>query len=139
MDRDVIANILLTRALLMETQGPTLPVSVPEPAEVFAPPADGRYVDVGFFPNANKWEGMTQGRMEQGLLGVTVVWPKNKGVIKPYAAAKAVAQHFPKGLELSADGVKVKINRDPVLAEPLIEATKVSVPVNISWEATRVS
>lgn len=135
--RHEIALALIEHALLMVATGPELPVSVPEPAEVFVPPADGRYIDVGVFPNVHKWEGMTHGKMEQGLLGITVVWPKNQGIITPNAVAEQVAAHFSKGLVLRNGSTMIKINREPVIAEPLIEADKVSVPVNISWEAAR--
>lgn len=130
-----ILDALLARALLMETTGPTLPTALPEQASEFVPPDDGKYLEVGFFPNANFWEGLTAGEMAQGLLGVTVVWPKGQGLVVPLEKVALVAAHFNKGRELISGTTKVKINKEPVQTPHLIEGNKVSIPVNISWEA----
>lgn len=135
MSQANILEALLNRAALMSSQGPTLPVAFLEQPETFVSPEDGKYLEVDFFPNGTRWEGLTSGKMVQGLLGVTVVWPKSQGAIAPNAKADAVAAHFNKGLVLQVGGTRVKINREPVINEPLSYPDKLSVPVNISWES----
>jgi hypothetical protein len=133
--RAQIIDALLVRAALMASQGPVLPVAFPEQPGDFVPPEDGKYLEVGFFPNASRWEGVTQGEMMQGLLGVTVVWPKNLGLIAPAEKVQLVCAHWAKGLVLISGTTKVKIYREPQAMQPLPEGDKVSIPVNISWEA----
>ena len=130
-----IAEALLEKALLMETTGPTLPTELPNQPAGFNPPADGKYLSVSLFPNGNAWEGLNSGSMAMGLLGVMVVWPKGLGEHGAYLVADLVATHFAKGTILTAGGTKVKINREPVALQPLIEDDRISVPVNISWES----
>lgn len=133
-----IADALMTRALLMESQGPALPVSVPEPAETFVPPVDGSgnalpYLDVTFLPNAPKWQGVASGQIRQGLLQVAIVWPKNRGEIAPLQAAGAVEAHFAKGLLLTSGSAKVRIHREPWTAAPFRDDIEVRFPVMIEW------
>jgi hypothetical protein len=135
-----IMDALFARALLMATQGPTLPVSLPEqfdPAtqKGFEPPADGKYLTVQFFPNVPAWQGLASGRIDQGLLQVTVIWPKNEGVIKPAEKAQAVIDHFAKSTELFSGATKVTISGEPWASAPLPETHAVSIPVTIPWRA----
>jgi len=127
-----IASALFARCATISTGSPTLPVAYPESAATFTPPADGKYLEVAFFSNRPAWEGLASGRMDQGLLQVTVVWPKNKGIVGPSRHAASVMAHFPKGLAL-ADGVRV--SGQPYASSPLIEASDVRVPVTIPWIA----
>jgi hypothetical protein len=128
-----IVDALLTRAALMDSTGPTLPTALPE-AE-FDPPADGKYLEVGFFPNGNRWEGLANGERAQGILGVLVHWPKNLGLVAAHEKADLVAAHFNKGRELFSGTTKVTVTKEPELQQPLIDGDKVSIPVNISWQA----
>lgn len=133
-----IADALMVHALLMETQGPKLPVSVPEPAETFVPPVDAfdnalPYLDVTFLPNAPKWQGLSTGQIRQGLLQVAVVWPKNQGEIRPLETAGAVEAHFAKGTELTSGAAKVRIHREPWTAAPFRDDIEVRFPVMIEW------
>lgn len=133
-----IADALMTHALLMETQGPTLPVSVPEPAVTFVPPVDGAgnalpYLDVTFLPNAPKWQGLNTGQIRQGMLQVAVVWPKNRGEIAPLQAAGSVEAHFAKNTKLTSGAAKVRIHREPWTAAPFRDDIEVRFPVMIEW------
>lgn len=127
---DQIASALLARCATLSVGSPALPVAMPEVA--FTPPADGKYLEVRDFTNAPYWEGLKSGRIDQGILQITVVWPPRQGVIKPKVAAAAVMAHFPKGLQLS-NGVRV--SREPWVASPLSDDSEVRVPVTISWTA----
>lgn len=127
---DQIADALLARCATLAVGSPALPIAMPEIA--FTPPASGKYLDVRDFTNRPLWEGVSGGKIDQGLLQVTVVWPPRQGVIKPKAAAAAVMAHFAKGLVL-AHGVK--INGEPWAASPLSDDSEVRVPVTIPWTA----
>lgn len=133
-DPSKVAALLLARAETLSVGSPALPKAMPDVA--FTPPANGQYLRVSLFTNAPAWEGLSSGRMDQGLLQITVVWPKNRGVIKPREAAQAVMAHFPKGLILMGGGVRVKINRQPWAASPILEDTETLTPVTVSWVAS---
>lgn len=127
---------LLDHAALLASEGPSLPVSLPEQPGGFTPPEDGKYIDVMFFPNGTKWAALSEGEMCQGILGVTLVWPTNRGLVAPMTAADQIADHFPENLSLREGVAKVTFPRRPDAMQPLIEDNKVSVPVNVFWEAT---
>jgi len=127
-----IASALLARCATLSVGSPALPIAYPEPKETFAPPSDGKYLEVAYFSNRPAWEGLSEGRMDQGLLQVTVVWPKNKGIVAPVRQAAEVMAHFPKGLPL-ANGVRV--SGQPYAASPLIDTSDVRIPVTIPWIA----
>lgn len=135
-DPAVVAEFLLARCALMETEGPTLPVAMPDVK--FVPPVNAKgdalpYLRVDLFSNQPFWQGLTTGRVDQGLLQITVVWPKGKGIIKAKQAAKAVMDHFPKGLRLYGPGVRVKVYGEPWDATPLLGDTETETPITIPW------
>ena len=126
---------LFARVGTLVTGSPTLPVSLPEPTKTFVPPADGKYLEVSFHANRPAWEGIAEGRLDQGLLQVTVVWPKNKGVIAPARIADVIIAHFPLAHVMSQGTAKVKVTRQPWMASPLIDPSELRVPVTIPWSA----
>lgn len=117
------------------TLGGGLPVSYPEATPTFAPPANGKYLAVSYFPNRPAWEGVSAGRIDQGLLQISVVWPKNAGLVAPLDIAETIIAHFALGTVMVSGTVKVKVSRQPWAAAPLSEADKVMVPVSIPWSA----
>lgn len=127
-----VAAALLERCSTLSVGSPALQVAYPEPTEVFTPPSSGQYLRVDLFLNAPLWQGLADGRLDQGILQIMVVWPKNRGLIDPLAAAEAVRSHFPKGQRLASG---VKISRDPVIASPIPESNRVLIPVTIPWVA----
>src|SRR5690349_4779075 len=127
-----IASSLEARCATLEVGSPALPIAYPEPKQTFTPPADGKYLEVQLFYNRPAWEGLSSGRMDQGLLQITVVWPKNKGIPGPMRHAAEVMAHFTKGLALT-NGVRV--SGQPYATSPLIDASDVRVPVTIPWTA----
>lgn len=133
-DPAVVAELILARAASLSVGSPALPIAMPDVP--FTPPTNGKYLRVSLFSNAPAWEGLASGRMDQGLLQVSVVWPKGKGLIKAREAAAKVMEHFPKGLTLSGDGVRVKINRQPWAASPIPDDIETLTPVTIPWVAS---
>lgn len=125
-----IAAALLARCSTLAVGSPALLISYPDVA--FSPPAAGKYLDVAIFYNRPAWEGLSEGRQDQGLLQITVVWPKGQGVIKPLQIAASVMAHFPKGLRLDGG---VKISAEPYAASPLLDDAETRVPITISWTA----
>lgn len=129
-DVDAIATALLARVATLSVGSPALPIAYPEIA--FTPPADGKWLEVAIFYNQPKWQGLTSGRMDQGLLQVTVVWPKNLGVPAPLRHAQDVIDHFPKGLTLTGN---VRVQGQPYASSPFVDAADVRVPITIPWAA----
>jgi hypothetical protein len=132
-----VAAALLTRCSTLSVGSPALPVAYPEPQKTFDPPTTeaGRpapYLRVDLFLNAPLWEGLSEGRIDQGLMQIMVVWPKNQGLPAPLRTAAAVIAHFPKGR--LAPGVK--ISREAWAASPIIEPSQVLVPIMIPWTAS---
>jgi hypothetical protein len=131
-----VLDALLTRLGTLTITPDALPVAWPEVA--FDPTADatsGKYLSVQHMPNRPAWEGVASGVLDQGLLQVSVVWPKDQGLIAPMEAAEQVRDHFAKSLVLVSGSTKVTINRESWIAQPLFDTDKVSVPVTVSWTA----
>ncbi|KQW79715.1 phage tail terminator-like protein [Brevundimonas sp. Root1279] len=127
---DIATALLAHVANLVTTPAPALLVSYPDVP--FTPPASGKYLDVSIFYNRPAWEGLSEGRHDQGLLQVSVVWPEGKGIVKAMEVAAQVMAHFPKGLNLG-DGVKV--SGQPYASSPILEDASTRVPVTIPWTA----
>ena len=136
IDPAAVAAALLSRCETLEVGSPVLPVAFPDvPFDPAVEAPDGRYLTVDLFNNAPFWEGLTSGRIDQGLMQITVVWPKGEGLAARRAAAEVIAQ-FPKNLTLPGSGVRVKINRETWQASPILDDDSTSIPVTISWVAT---
>tara|TARA_R110002051_G_scaffold230715_1_gene292715 strand:+ start:3035 stop:3433 length:399 start_codon:yes stop_codon:yes gene_type:complete len=125
-----IASALLARVATLSVGSPALPIAYPD--RPFNPPADGKYLEASVFFNRPAWEGLTTGRMDQGLLQVTVVWPKGQGIPGPMRHAADVMAHFPKALTLT-NGVKV--SAQPYAASPILDGADTRIPITISWTA----
>lgn len=126
-----IYDALMTHAQALDVG---LPFDVPEPIEAFVPPASGKYIKLEHLPNAPGWVGL-RGKMDQGILLVTVVWPKNEGLVPPLEIAGAIEAHFPAGLPLTSNGFRVKIEAASYVGAPVVEPTEVRLPVTVRWTA----
>lgn len=145
MSKDAeVYDALATRAGTMVLTTPALPVAYPDLS--FDPATDapsGKYVEVSFFPNRPAWEGIATGALKQGLLQITVVWPRGSalpqgeeaGIGPPLAIADLVTAHFAKGTVMVSGTTKVKVSREPWVSPPLTDAAETRVPVSISWTA----
>jgi hypothetical protein len=129
---------LMAKVSTLAVGSPALPIAYPEQQPAFDPATDapdGKYIEVSDFPNRPRWEGLASGQLKQGLLQITVIWPKNDGLVRPKAAADEVMAHFAKGTVLVSGTAKVKISAEPWQAAPLSEDSEVRVPVTIPWTA----
>lgn len=128
-----VAKAILDRCATLNYGSPKMKIAMPDVA--FKPETGKPYFRVDLFSNAPFWQGLTSGRIDQGLLQITVVWPKGQGVIKAKQAAKAVMNHFPKGLRLYGPGVRVSVSGEPWDATPLPGDTTTETPVTIPFRA----
>lgn len=131
----LVYDALMTRVGSLVTGSPTLPVSYPEPVQTFVPPADGKYLEVQDFTNQPAWRGLAGGSLGQGILQLTVVWPKNNGLIGPKQVVASIKEHFTAGTRMISGGVTVKVTHDPDEASHISEADKLRVPITIFWTA----
>lgn len=127
---DAIAAALLARAETLSVGSPALRVAHPDIA--FTPANGETYLEVSIFYNRPAWEGLKVGRLDQGLLQVTIVGPKGAGVPRLMRLAQEVVDHFPKGLTLTG---RVRVSAQPYATSPLLEASDTRVPVTIPWAA----
>lgn len=132
-----IAEALFERVLTLTT---TLPIIWPEQLDAPNPDAQATgesqaRLEVAIFYNRPAWEGVSSGALDQGLLQITVVWPKNQGVIRPMQEAAVVLAHFTKGLTLFSGSTKVRVTPAPWQASPISDLSDVRVPVTIPWTA----
>lgn len=131
----LVYDALMTRVGTINTGSPDLPIAYPESAATFNPPSDGKYLEVADFTNAPAWQGVSSGRMDQGLLQVTVVWPKGDGLVRPKQIAAMILDHFAAGTQMSSGGYWVKVTQAPYAATAIVETDKVRIPVIIPWRA----
>lgn len=126
-----ILDLLLARAALMVTQGPTLPVAFPEIS--FTVPADGKYLECSHLPNRAFWEGLSDGAVDQGIFQVTVHWPRGVGEIAPLNIAGLVRDHFARGTNLYTTGLRLQVYAKPWYSQPIPGTTDCQVPVSIAY------
>lgn len=103
----------------------------------FEPPIDGNgmilpYLRFDFFNNAPFWEGIRQGRLDQGLSQVTLVVSRPHDRLAAYNYIDAIIAAYPKASVLPGDA-KVKIQAMPWVASPIVEVDRTSYPVTVSW------
>ncbi len=131
----VVADTLLTR-LQVIAAALGMPVALPDIAFNPADHPDG-YLVADHLPNAPAWEAMHGGGkvMDQGLSTLSAYLPKGQGVIRAANILGAIKAALPSGTALWADGVKIKITRDPWTAPPLLGDPFSQYPITIAWEA----
>lgn len=131
-----VATALLARAGTLTHGSPVMRKAMPDVAP--SPPLDPTkpYFRVDLFRNAPFWQGLNTGKIDQGLLQITVVWPEGQGIIKATQAADAVMAHFPKGLKLFSGTACVRISGEPWAAAPLMDASWTETPVTIPYTAS---
>lgn len=128
-----ITDALFARVKTLVVGSPALPIAWPEVA--FSPPASGKYLRIDDFPNRPAWEGISSGRLDQGLLQIMVVWPKNQGLIAPRQIAAQVIAHFPKGLAMFSGSTRVRVSREAWASSDLKDDKSVLIPITIPWTA----
>lgn len=105
--------------------------------EAFNPPgASTPYQRVSLLParpdNPEQGGGFYR---EQGILQISLCYPRGKGTKAAGDRAEALRAHFPRALSLTADGVVVTIENTPAVAPHLIDADRYVVPVSVRWFA----
>lgn len=131
-----VADALLARADNLAVGSPALPIAMPDVGFDPATDAtDGKYLEVDLLPNQPAWRGLNGGSIDQGLLQITVVWPKGEGLIPALQAAQEVKDHFPAALSLVSGSTRVKIQDDPTHTVLLDEPNETRIPVTIRWTA----
>lgn len=131
-----IYDALMARVGTMNLRSPAIPVSCPD--VTFDPAVgatDGKYIEVAYFPNRPAWEGLAAGELSQGLLQITVVWPRGAGLVAPLEVAAGIKSHFAKTTVMVSGTTKVKVSAEPWAAAPLIDDSETRTPVTISWTA----
>lgn len=119
-------------------EGLGLPVAWPE--VIYTPEAGpgGQFkpfMRVELFSNRPAWEGLAAGRLDQGILQLTLVWPPGAGIVQPTSVAGQVLANFPQGMRLDAQDVRVKVTSAPWIASPITETDRASYPITINWTA----
>lgn len=130
-----IEQVLLARLAAL-VLSPPHPVAWPN--NNFSKPADNRYIEARFVPNAaNRVFIDSDGPHQRiGFLQVNVRDGLNKGP-RITDIAGAVAEHFPADLRLHhAIGLSVRITSAPDVGSALIETTSpgILVPILVPWE-----
>lgn len=131
-----ITDALYTRALLMKTTGPTLPVSVPNPVIAFVKP-QGPYLEARVLLNRPRYEGLAGGRLPQGMLMVNVVEPKGRGEVEPAVIGRKVLDHFAKGMRLTAGATTVIVDKEPWMAAGIHGDTETRYPITVYFLVAR--
>lgn len=129
-----VAKALLDRAATLTHGSPVMKKAMPDLS--FTPDAGKPYFRIDLFRNAPFWQALNTGKIDQGLMQITVVWPEGQGIIKASSAADAVMAHFPKGLRLNSGTARVKVSGEPWAAAPLLDASWTETPVTIPWTAS---
>jgi hypothetical protein len=121
---------------------PAIPVARPN---VHYEPSIGQpYLRASFMSVETVQPGLSDEDTERhrGILQISVFYPKGgapgveDGTVQPTRLAATVRQHFPRGLILDADGVRVDIGPAPSTVETEVpEDAWFHVPVTIHWQA----
>jgi len=111
------------------------PKRIAWPNEDFTPPSDHNFLRVVFVPNATERVLIDSDgpHRRYGLLQLSVQWAKNAGETKPRDIAGQVAAHFPADLQLGT-APQVRITAAPNVADLIVEAARIQIPVLVSWE-----
>ena len=122
-----IADALLARCEDLSVASPGLPIAFPEVG--FSPP-EGAYLDVRLFMNGQAWTGLTGGKIDQGILQIMVVAPRQRGVIKGLAIADQVAANFPFATKIGPAKMGL-----PDIGSPISEDDRLLITVRMPWTA----
>lgn len=117
----------------------SLPVSWPNgdgSGSAFTPPADGKYLEAFFLPNANRrpFYSGDDPEYKTGILQVDVVCPLNIGAGYAAGVADDIATLFPSDDRLTGSGLTIVIQRTPDVAPAIKGDTNWRVPVSVRYE-----
>lgn len=130
----IIPKLLLAR---MDTFDWSPSVRVAMPDVKFTPQGNETFLDVDFIPNETGDRALGAGDASrfEGFLQVTVAYVSGRGILAPHQLVGAVIEHFPKGLVLNGDGVRVRISRRGWASPSLEGADRIRIPISIPYVA----
>lgn len=73
--------------------------------------------------------------IRQGFIRGNVFYPKNYGLVDAFDLAGNIRAHFKRGTKLFRDGVQVRFDEDPALANVMTTDTHLQVPVTAFWRS----
>jgi len=76
---------------------------------------------------------------DNGYMQVSLFYPIGTGAALAQARAQAIREFFPKGLNLTADGVNVLITRTPYIAQGASDGNRYAVNVKIRFFANNAT
>lgn len=103
----------------------------------FEPPIDGNgmmlpYLRFDFMNNAPFWEGIRSGRLDQGMMQITLTMPRPHLVSDAYELVDDILALYPKAGILPGDG-RVKVQSAPWVASPIVEGDRTYYPITVPW------
>jgi len=111
-----------------------LPASIDDAS--FTPPfVDGDlppFLRFDFFNNAPFWQGLNQGRIDQGLMQVNVIVGYGFDRQDAYAYVDQIIALYPNAARI---GGVVKVQGASWVATPIVEPDRTTYPVTVSWSA----
>lgn len=113
----------------------TLKIPVAYPGAGFKPITGKEYLRPWLLPAPTDPLTLAHSNQYSGILQVDVFWPEGQGIIKPMEKASAIIAHFPKGIRLYHEGVKVVVSGPPFIARALQEPGWLQLPINIPYAA----
>lgn len=94
-----------------------------------------KFLAITFMPNRTRQITMGDDPQQKvGMLQVSVMWPKGRGVEDALDAAGAIINRF-KNQTLFASGVKITIDSEPWASRPIQDEDRLNVPVTIPYIA----
>jgi hypothetical protein len=133
-----IANALFSHLGDFTYESAALPIVYPEtlPADSLVMPY--LLADLAFGESESPFIGFRSQRVVRGILQVTIIHERQRGIMVPLRIAVALVDHFPKGLRLGLDGFTVTVSRhasiDPYSSEP----DRVRLPVRVPFSAVPI-
>lgn len=111
-----------------------LPAAIDD--ESFTPPfVDGNlppFLRFDFFNNAPFWQGISDGRVDQGLLQVNVIVSYGFDRATAYGYVDQIIALYPNAARLSAVR-PLKVQGQSWVASPIPEADRTTYPITVSW------
>lgn len=115
----------------------SLPASIND--ENFEAPIDGSgmilpYLRFDFFTNDLAWQGISDGRVDQGLQQINIVMPRPHDRVTAYGYVDQIIAAYPKAARLPGSAM-VKVQSQTWVASPIVESDRTTYPVTVSWSA----
>lgn len=129
-----IYQALLVR---MQTFTPPAGVTIVYPGVAFNPTATSRFVsvEVHFNRPIETDLSLEMDPIRQGFIRGNVFYPKNYALVDAFDVAGNIRAHFKRGTKLFRDGIQVRFDEDPALANVMTTDTHLQVPVTAFWRS----